>query len=81
VSELESYLTLIPPVAVYLIVGLVVGIESLGVPLPGEIVLVGAALLASRQELEVFPVWIAVAGPLASAARRRAARLVWDDAV
>jgi hypothetical protein len=33
VSELESYLTLIPPVAVYLIVGLVVGIEGLGVPL------------------------------------------------
>ena len=60
-SELESYLTLIPPVAVYLIVGLVVGIESLGVPLPGEIVLVGAALLASRHELDVSPVWIAVA--------------------
>jgi membrane protein DedA with SNARE-associated domain len=61
VSVLESYLTLIPPVAVYLIVGLVVGIESLGVPLPGEIVLVGSALLASRHELDVFPVWIAVA--------------------
>ena len=36
-------------------VGLVVGVESLGVPLPGEIVLVSAALLSSRHELDVSP--------------------------
>jgi membrane protein DedA with SNARE-associated domain len=48
--------------AVYLIVGFVIGIESLGIPLPGEIVLVSAALLSSRHELDVSPLWIAVAG-------------------
>lgn len=51
----------IPPLVVYLLVFGVVGIESLGVPLPGEIVLVSAALLSSRQELDVSPVWIGVA--------------------
>jgi membrane protein DedA with SNARE-associated domain len=39
----------------------VIGIESLGIPLPGEIVLVSAALLSSRHELDVSPLWIAVA--------------------
>jgi membrane protein DedA with SNARE-associated domain len=34
---------------VYVAVGLVIGFESLGVPLPGEIVLVTAALLAAAQ--------------------------------
>ena len=39
----------IPAVSVYLLVGVVIGVESLGIPLPGEIVLVSAALLASPQ--------------------------------
>ncbi|GAY09838.1 DedA family protein [Pseudonocardia sp. N23] len=59
---LDSVLQTIPPLTVYLLVGLVVGIESLGIPLPGEIVLVSAALLASHHELAVSPMWIAVAG-------------------
>ena len=49
----DAFLITIPPLVVYLAVGLVVGIESLGVPLPGEIVLVSAALLSSRHELDV----------------------------
>ena len=57
----DAFLITIPPLVVYLSVGLVVGIESLGVPLPGEIVLVSAALLSSRHELEVSPGWIALA--------------------
>jgi membrane protein DedA with SNARE-associated domain len=57
----DAFLITIPPLVVYLTVGLVVGIESLGVPLPGEIVLVSASLLSSRHELEVSPLWIAVA--------------------
>ena len=57
----DAFLVTIPPLVVYLVVGLVVGIESLGVPLPGEIVLVSAALLSSRHELAVSPLWIAVA--------------------
>ena len=57
----DALLIAIPPLVVYLTVGLVVGVESLGVPLPGEIVLVSAALLSSRHELDVSPLWIAVA--------------------
>jgi membrane protein DedA with SNARE-associated domain len=59
--QVEAFLIAIPPLVVYLTVGLVVGIESLGVPLPGEIVLVSAALLSSNHELDVSPLWIAAA--------------------
>src|ERR1700749_3223346 len=57
----------IPPLTVYGMVGAVVGVESLGIPLPGEIVLVSAALLSSRHELAVNPVGVgaaAVIGPV-----------------
>lgn len=37
----------IPPLVIYLVVGLVVGVESVGVPLPGEIVLISASVGAS----------------------------------
>jgi len=60
--SVSSLLEAIPPLLVYLIVAGVIGIESLGIPFPGEIVLVSAALLSSRQELDVSPLWIAVAG-------------------
>ncbi len=53
-------LTSIPPAAVYVTVGTVIGIESLGVPLPGEIVLVSAALLASHHSA-VSPIGIGIA--------------------
>jgi membrane protein DedA with SNARE-associated domain len=46
--HVQEWLDGIPPVAVYLMVALVVGVESLGIPLPGEIVLMSAALLASQ---------------------------------
>jgi membrane protein DedA with SNARE-associated domain len=59
--DVDVVLMAIPPLAVYLIVGLVVGVESLGVPLPGEIVLVSAALLASHHELAVNPVLVGAA--------------------
>jgi membrane protein DedA with SNARE-associated domain len=58
----DTLLQTIPPLLVYLTVGFVIGLESLGIPLPGEIVLVSAALLSSRHELDVSPLWIAVAG-------------------
>lgn len=51
----------IPPVLVYLLVGGVIGLESLGIPLPGELMLVGAALLSSRHELAVDPAGVALA--------------------
>lgn len=58
---IDHWLTTIPPLAAYLTVAGFVGIESLGVPLPGEVVLVSAALLSSRPEVAVSPVWVAVA--------------------
>jgi membrane protein DedA with SNARE-associated domain len=59
--NVESLLQTIPPLAVYLLVGAVVGLESLGIPLPGEIVLVSAALMASHHELAVNPVGVGTA--------------------
>lgn len=50
---MDAILQTIPPLAIYLVVGAVIGIESLGIPLPGEIVLVSAALLASRHTLDI----------------------------
>ncbi|ORB86565.1 hypothetical protein B1987_25490 [Mycobacterium kansasii] len=59
--DVEALLHSIPPLAVYLLVGGVVGIESLGIPLPGEIVLVSAALMSSHHDLAVNPVGVGVA--------------------
>lgn len=47
--HIQEWLETIPAISVYLLVGLVIGLESLGIPLPGEIILVSAALLASQQ--------------------------------
>ncbi|MFF5363119.1 DedA family protein [Streptomyces scabiei] len=46
--HVQEWLETVPPLAVYLLVGLVIGLESLGIPLPGEIILVSSALLASQ---------------------------------
>ena len=51
----------IPPEAVYLIVGLMIMVESLGIPVPGEIALVTAAVLATRHTMALSPAWIAIA--------------------
>jgi membrane protein DedA with SNARE-associated domain len=59
VVHVDAILNAIPALAVYLIVGGVIGLESLGIPLPGEIVLVSAALLASQHET-LSPLWIGV---------------------
>lgn len=55
----------LPPLVVYGTVLLVVGVESIGVPLPGETVLVGAALLAGQGV--VSPVTVAVCAALSAA--------------
>ena len=56
---IAEWLQAIPPLAVYLTVLGVVGIESLGIPLPGEVVLVSATLMATRPELAISAVWVA----------------------
>ncbi|MEA2777236.1 MAG: hypothetical protein QOF90_2642, partial [Acetobacteraceae bacterium] len=59
--NVDSLLQTIPPFAVYIVVGVIIGLESLGIPLPGEIALVSAALLASRHTLDINPVGVAAA--------------------
>jgi len=60
--DIDALLTSVSPLAVYALVGLVIGLESMGIPLPGEVILVSSALLASRHQVNVSPIWIAVAG-------------------
>ena len=55
----EAWLVGLPPLAVYAVVGLVIGLESMGIPLPGEITLVSAALLAASGVL--WPGGVAIA--------------------
>jgi membrane protein DedA with SNARE-associated domain len=43
----QVWLATMPAIAIYLVVGAVIGLESMGVPLPGEIALISASLLAS----------------------------------
>src|ERR1700731_1348789 len=62
--KVGALLQSIPPLLVYVVVGGVVGIESLGVPLPGEIVLVSAALMSSHHDLAVNPVGVGAAAVL-----------------
>ncbi|MCX4833967.1 DedA family protein [Streptomyces sp. NBC_00006] len=61
--HVQAWLDTIPAVAVYLLVAGVIGVESLGIPLPGEIVLISAALLSS-QHGDVNPI---ILGACASA--------------
>ncbi|MFG3509531.1 DedA family protein [Streptomyces sp. NPDC047821] len=46
--HVQEWLETVPAVSIYILVGVVIGLESLGIPLPGEIVLVSSALLASQ---------------------------------
>jgi membrane protein DedA with SNARE-associated domain len=62
--NVDALLETIPPLAVYLVVGAIIGIESLGIPLPGEIALVSAALLASRHTLDINPVAVGAAATI-----------------
>lgn len=57
--HIDQWLQTIPPLWVYLVVGVVVGVETLGIPVPGELVLVSAALLAS-QDPALSPLWVGV---------------------
>ncbi|MFF1353574.1 DedA family protein [Streptomyces sp. NPDC058297] len=61
--HVQEWLDTVPAVAVYALVAGVIGLESLGIPLPGEIVLVSAALLSS-QNGDINPI---VLGACASA--------------
>jgi membrane protein DedA with SNARE-associated domain len=66
---IQDWLSVLPPTGIYVLVGLIIGLESMGIPLPGEIALVTAALLAAK----------GVANPLMVAVAASAGAIVGDS--
>ncbi|GAA1507525.1 DedA family protein [Sphaerisporangium rubeum] len=56
--HVDEWLRAIDPLWICALVGMVIGLESLGIPLPGEVVLVSAALLSAQHV--VNPLWVGV---------------------
>lgn len=56
---IESWLHTLPPLAVAGVVCLVIGLESMGIPLPGELTLVAASLMSATGAIS--PWWVASA--------------------
>lgn len=52
--HVQEWLDSIPAVAIYVLVAGVIGVESIGVPVPGELVLVAATLLASQGDVNPY---------------------------
>ena len=61
---ISHWIMTIPPIAVYLSVGLIIMIESLGIPVPGEFALVGATLLTLHPDSPVQWQLVAVCASL-----------------
>ncbi|MBO0826731.1 MAG: DedA family protein [Streptosporangiales bacterium] len=61
---IHEWLLAVPPLAVYAILALVIGVESVGVPLPGEVALVTAGLMAAGH---VVSPWGVAAGAILGA--------------
>lgn len=59
--DIMAWLHSLPPEIIYAIVFLIVGVESLGVPFPGEVTLMSAALLASQGIADPWVICIAAA--------------------
>ncbi|MCP2327678.1 membrane protein DedA with SNARE-associated domain [Hamadaea flava] len=57
----QEWLSAFPPLVIYLLVGLVIGAESMGIPLPGEITLISAALLTASGTGDPWLVGLAAA--------------------
>lgn len=60
--SVETWLNSVPPGVMYALVVLIIAVESMGVPLPGEIALVAASLLAASGYATIW--WVALAGSL-----------------
>lgn len=56
--HIDEWINSVPPGAVYGLLALIIGIESLGIPVPGELALVAAGMLAAKGT--VNPVLLAV---------------------
>lgn len=57
--DIVSWIQSLPIELVYIVVFMVVGIESLGIPLPGELTLTTASILASHGILTPWLIWLA----------------------
>jgi membrane protein DedA with SNARE-associated domain len=58
----------LPALAIYIVVGLVIGLESMGVPLPGEITLVVAALMSTPRVALTNPWFVGLAASVGAVA-------------
>lgn len=56
---IETWMATLPPMLIYVLVGAVIGVESMGVPLPGEITLVSASLMSATGLVNPWAVAIA----------------------
>lgn len=59
---IDAWLAAVPPIAVYGLVALLVAMESVGVPIPGETALITAALMSSAPQSSVSVYGVAAAG-------------------
>jgi membrane protein DedA with SNARE-associated domain len=62
VHLIEQWLTGLPPLLVYLVLGAIIFTESMGVPLPGEIILVTSSIMAASGVVDFG--WVAAAASL-----------------
>lgn len=56
--HIDQWIESVPPTSVYALVALIIGVESIGIPLPGEIALVTASVMAASGV--VNPWWVAI---------------------
>jgi len=61
VEHVQDWLAAFPPLVIYLLVGLIIGAESMGIPLPGEVTLISAALLSASGTGDPWLVGLAAA--------------------
>jgi len=59
VHYVEAWMVTLPPELIYVVVALVIGVESMGIPVPGELTLVAASLLAATGVTDPFLVGLA----------------------
>ena len=59
---IDVWLGGLPPLLIYLVVGAIILTESMGIPIPGELTLVSAALLAASGVTNIF--WVATAAAI-----------------
>jgi membrane protein DedA with SNARE-associated domain len=59
VLGIDTWLGTLPPILIYLVVAAIILTESMGIPIPGEVTLVSAAILASTGNANIWGVAIA----------------------